>query len=236
MPPSLPRRVAFGTFPGMAERALTDVPIDLDPLLGEVVRLRALREEDLPALCEWWQDQRVAVFQSTGPTRPRPAEGIAEMLRSWSRNDGADTGLSVTTAVSGELVGHAALYGVSVKDRCATLAVIIGPKHHDRGYGTDAVRVLLRYGFAELGLHRIELSVIGYNLRAIAVYRKAGFVEEGRRRSSIFRSGAWHDEVRMAVLDSEWQSSQPVGGPGPRGAGQPESILPAEPSAEPPHR
>jgi RimJ/RimL family protein N-acetyltransferase len=188
----------------MGERALTDVPIELDPLAGELVRLRALREEDLPALCEWWQDQRVAVFQSSGPTRPRPAEGIAEMLRGWSRNDGADTGLSVTTALSGELVGHAALYGVSVKDRCATLAIIIGPTHQDRGYGTDAVRVLLRYGFVELGLHRVELSVTGYNLRAVAAYRRAGFVEEGRRRSAIFRSGAWHDDVGMAILESEW--------------------------------
>ena len=63
--------------------------------------------------------------------------------------------------------------------------------------------MLLRYGFGELGLHRIELSVTGYNLRAIATYRRAGFVEEGRRRSAIFRSGAWHDEVRMAILACE---------------------------------
>jgi RimJ/RimL family protein N-acetyltransferase len=106
--------------------------------------------------------------------------------------------------------GHAALYGVSVKDRCATLAIVIGPGHQDRGYGTDAVRVLLRYGFAELGLHRVELGVTGYNLRAMAAYRKAGFVEEGRRRSAIFRSGAWHDDVRMAILRSEWNASHPL--------------------------
>jgi RimJ/RimL family protein N-acetyltransferase len=192
----------------MAERVPTDVPIDLDPLMGRLVRLRALRTDDLPELCGWWQDQRVTVFQSTGPSRPRPAEGIAEMLRSWSRNDGPDSGLSVTAAATGELLGHAALYGTSVKDRSATLAILIGPPHQDRGYGTDAVRVLVRYGFAELGLHRIELSVIGYNARAIAAYRRAGFVEEGRQRAAIYRSGCWHDNVLMGILHAEWLAAQ----------------------------
>jgi RimJ/RimL family protein N-acetyltransferase len=191
----------------MGERALTDVSIDLDPLLGQVVRLRALREDDLPVLCGWWQDQRVAVFQTPGPTRPRPAEGLAELLRTWSKNDGADCALSVTTAVSGELVGHGALFGASVKDRCATLAILVGPEHQGHGYGTDAVRVLLRYGFAELGLHRVELNVIGYNVRAIAAYRKVGFVEEGRRRSAVYRSGGWHDDLKMAMLRSEWEAA-----------------------------
>jgi RimJ/RimL family protein N-acetyltransferase len=111
------------------------------------------------------------------------------------------------TKDSGELVGQAALFNIMAKDRCATLGIFLGPEHHGRGYGTDTVRTLVRYGFAQLNLHRIELGVFGFNTRAIAAYRKVGFVEEGRRRQAVYRSGAWHDDVRMAILRSEWDAS-----------------------------
>jgi RimJ/RimL family protein N-acetyltransferase len=70
----------------------------------------------------------------------------------------------------------------------------------------SSVRTLVHYGFAQLNLHRVERGVFDFNVRAIAVYRKVGFVEEGRRRSAHYRSGAWHDEVKMAILRSEWKS------------------------------
>lgn len=181
--------------------------IDSDPLTGRLVRLRELREEDLTELVAWWTDQTVAVTQVTGPTHPRPAPALADMFRGWSRNDGADIGLSVTSRKNGRLVGHIGLHGTTVKDRCATLAVLIGSEHQNRGYGTDAVQTIVRYAFVELGLHRVELGVSGFNERGIAAYRKAGFVEEGRRREAVYRSGAWYDDVLMGQLRTDWEAA-----------------------------
>jgi catechol 2,3-dioxygenase-like lactoylglutathione lyase family enzyme len=65
------------------------------------------------------------------------------------------------------------------------------------------VRVLVDYGFTELGLHRIQLTVNGDNPAAIAAYRKAGFVEEGRRREAFYRGGRWIDHVQMGILARE---------------------------------
>lgn len=191
----------------MAERAKSSKEpeplVDADPLVGDLVRLRELQDEDLPQLVAWWNDPGVATFQS--PTiHPHMAGGIVEMFRSWCRNDTGDCGLCITKRKGGELVGHAALFGATTKDRCATFAIVLGPEHQNRGLGTDAVRVMVRYGFAELGLHRIELGVYGFNPRAMAAYRKAGFVEEGRRRKAIWRSGDWHDHVTMGILRDEW--------------------------------
>jgi len=72
-----------------------------------------------------------------------------------------------------------------------------------RGFGTDATRLAVRYGFREMGLHRIELHVLAYNERALAAYQRVGFVVEGRRRDAVFHDGRWHDEVLMAVLRSD---------------------------------
>ncbi|HZC27170.1 MAG TPA: GNAT family protein [Actinopolymorphaceae bacterium] len=185
-----------------------DSPVDLDSLAGSRVRLRELRDADLPILAAWWADPRIAPYQLSGPPHLRPASGVTEMLRGYNANEGMDCGYCIVTLDDGELVGHAALFHVLPKDRCATLGIFLGPEHHDRGLGTDALQVLLRYGFAELGLHRIELRVLGFNARAIGLYRKLGFVDEGRRRSAIYRSGAWHDEVQMGMLRSEWEERQ----------------------------
>jgi RimJ/RimL family protein N-acetyltransferase len=100
------------------------------------------------------------------------------------------------------------LADIKPKDRNADVNIVVGPPHQGRGYGTDAMRVLVRYGFLELGLHRIELKVFAFNERAVAAYTKAGFVLEGRRRQRVFHGGAFHDDLIMAVLRPEWELGQ----------------------------
>lgn len=177
-------------------------------LVGERVALRALHEDDLPQLQAWWEDPAVAPAQRASLT-PRPAGAAATMFRSWSANDApGSVGFSVVTRSGGDLVGHVVLHGAQLPARAATLAITIGPEHAGQGYGTDAVRVLLRHGFAEMGLHRVELHVYAFNAPAIAVYRRAGFVEEGRRRDAVFHDGRFHDEVLMSVLEPEWLAAR----------------------------
>ena len=78
------------------------------------------------------------------------------------------------------------------------------PAYRGHGYGTDAMRVTLRYGFMELNLQRIQLNVYSYNERAIKSYLKAGFVVEGRQRGMLRRDGERWDFVYMSVLRDEW--------------------------------
>jgi len=89
-------------------------------------------------------------------------------------------------------------------DVAATLGIALGREHVSRGYGTDAMRVIVGYGFREMGLHRIQLSVAPFNPAGIRAYEKAGFVEEGRHRESVLHDGRWYDEVLMSILDHEW--------------------------------
>jgi RimJ/RimL family protein N-acetyltransferase len=182
--------------------------VTADGLAGPRVRLRELRESDLTDLVSWWQDPAVMLNQTGGPYHPRPATAIAEQFRAWSRNDGTDAGFSVETVADGLLIGHAALFGANAHNRAALYAVLIGPPYQNQGLGTETTRQVLRYGFDELGLHRIGLVANGFNERGLATYRKAGFVEEGRTREAVFRSGAWHDQVHMGILAREWRAAQ----------------------------
>jgi RimJ/RimL family protein N-acetyltransferase len=87
------------------------------------------------------------------------------------------------------------------------LGIIIGDKSAwDQGFGTDVVRTLLRHAFDTLNLNRVALRVFETNLRAIQVYRKIGFIEEGRLRQDHFIDGQYVDVVIMGILCAEWKS------------------------------
>jgi RimJ/RimL family protein N-acetyltransferase len=172
-------------------------------LVGERVRLRGVRDDDLPTLAKWQMDPgRMATLSHwVAP----PSEAAAkERITQWSANE-EDLGFAIETLDDPPLLaGHIGLWGARPKDRCATLGIALGREHIGRGYGTDALRVIVGYGFRELGLHRIQLVVAPFNLAGIRAYQKAGFTEEGRYRESVLHDGRWYDEVMMSILDHEW--------------------------------
>jgi RimJ/RimL family protein N-acetyltransferase len=173
-------------------------------LVGERVRLRATRDADLPLLAAWMTDPAIRITQSRSML-PNSETVAREFIAGWSTNKGSDAGFSIETlADEPGLVGHIGLFGAEVKDRCGTIGIFLGRPFLGRGYGTDAVRVIVGYGFRELSLHRIQLDVSAFNPRGIAAYRKAGFVEEGRRREAVRHEGRWYDEVTMSILANEW--------------------------------
>lgn len=79
-----------------------------------------------------------------------------------------------------------------------------------KGYGTDAMRVILRFAFDQLNLRRVSLSVFEFNARAIRSYEKAGFHQEGRARKWMNRAGQRWDVIYMGILRSEWEATQAI--------------------------
>ena len=88
--------------------------------------------------------------------------------------------------------------------RSASISLTIAEKHQGNGFGREAVTWALNWGFGYASLHRMEISTISFNERALALYRSIGFVEEGRLRKTSWFNHQWYDRVLMSMLDEEY--------------------------------
>lgn len=104
-----------------------------------------------------------------------------------------------------QFLGYVALDEVQLKNRGADLSIAIpDAKQRGKGYGKDALAVLLRYAFMELGLHKVRLSVNENNLPAVKTYEAAGFVREGVDREALYQDNEWFDIWNYGLLKREW--------------------------------
>lgn len=107
----------------------------------------------------------------------------------------------------GRPIGDIRLDRLVAIDRRASMAIgIYDPQLLGKGLGSEAIHLLLQHAFNELRLHRIGIRVLAYNTRAIRAYEKCGFVIEGREREAAFVNGAWHDDVMMGLLETDFSA------------------------------
>lgn len=104
------------------------------------------------------------------------------------------------------LIGFARLFWIEWSNGSGRIELGIGnEKDRQLGYGSEALRMLLRYAFAELNLHRLSADVPEYNEAAFRLFSKCGFVEEVRRRQALNRYGRRWDLIQMGILHREWK-------------------------------
>lgn len=173
-------------------------------LYGKRVRLRAIEREDIPAFLRWLNDPEVRRFLVLHEplSRTKEEQWFAELL---SRPNELVLGIEVKTDTGWILIGNIGLHQLDLKNRSADLGIVIGEKEFwGKGYGREAIRILLRYAFLELGLNRVELETFAFNERAIRCYAALGFKKVGVRRKAFFRDGAFHDVILMDLLAEEF--------------------------------
>ena len=168
------------------------------------VRLRTVTEADLPDYVRWLNDPDVTQFtQIEGPL-------TLEHEREWFQRVSAPESKTRNWAieVEGRHIGNCALH-LDASAETAYFGIIIGDKTQwGKGYGTAALREVLRIGFEETGLQRVHLTVFAANTRGIRCYEKCGFRHEGVLRKARLKRGTWADTVLMAVLREEWCEGQ----------------------------
>jgi RimJ/RimL family protein N-acetyltransferase len=172
-------------------------------LTGELVILRPMDERDYDALKAAMDDPEVIRF--TGSHEEISDERARQWIRTRSEQpDRMD--LAIVDKASGLVVGETALNQWSPHDESCNFRILIGPRGQGRGLGTEATRLIVGYGFEQLGLHRIELGVFAFNPRAQRAYEKAGFVVEGVQRDALKWDGEWVDSIVMSMLAPEWEA------------------------------
>jgi RimJ/RimL family protein N-acetyltransferase len=179
-----------------------------EPMLGHgSIYLRPAERDDLPMFVDWLTDARTT--RTLALVSPIGQAGEERWFDNLVAHHGDDLWHFVICRVADDrAVGAVDLHEIDVRNGSAGLGIVIGdPDDTGHGYGSDALRALIAFGFGELRLERIWLDVYAYNERARHVYERVGFVHEGTLRRAFFREGTFHDVHRMAILRNKWAGS-----------------------------
>ena len=171
-------------------------------LVGEKIYLSPRSMEDVEIFTEWLNDFNTTDYVGrSGSIMTLEAE---KKFLEEHINDEAT--FSIIESNTDKIIGTISLEQISHLRRIATLGVFIGDKEsRNKGYGTEAIKLILDYGFNYLNLNNIKLDVLEINERAIACYKKCGFKEYGRRRECVFLDGKYYSLVNMDILCREFE-------------------------------
>lgn len=178
-------------------------------LHGEKVILRALERDDLKRLWAFNNDVEVELAGGGDPPMPQSLARLEAEFDERARRGGR-AGAYFAIEADGQFIGQCGLrQGDGIVDTTAQtyeLGITIGDKDYwGKGYGRDALRVLLDYAFRLRHAHKVWLRANDNNERTIRAYRACGFVEEGRLRQQVWGNGQYLDLVYMGILREEWE-------------------------------
>ncbi len=175
--------------------------------IGEKVRLSAQDPATDPALyAQWSSDSDYLRVLDSDPARPVRANDIKEHLeKSWEREHSYP--FAVRTLAEDRLIGFVNIWIWNWPGAQGGVGIGMGdPDYRSKGYGTDAMRLALRYAFNELNLERITLQAVAHNARAIRSYEKVGFELMGTEREWDLRDGQRNGVVTMALTRRRWDN------------------------------
>lgn len=178
---------------------------------GQDIRFGPIDYEKDPEIeAKWTHDSEFMRMLEILPARPMSAAMIRKQYEKLEKQAEESRNLfhfMIRARADDRLIGKAILQGIEWTNGNGFLQLGIGAAEDRRkGYGTQALRMLLRFAFAELNLFRVSAGVPEYNEAAIALFRKFGFVQEIIRRKALERDGRRWDLYVFGLLSDEWRN------------------------------
>ncbi len=167
-------------------------------------RIRELQKSDLPSINKWRNDPELLSF--LGNNFLYISEDVDNAwFENYLQNREKSKRYAILDADNDHLVGTVQLTNIHSINHSAEFSITIGEKKYwNKGAGQVASKEIIRHGFEDLNLHRIYLTVLSNNQRAIHIYFKLGFVQEGVLRKAMYKNGGYEDLVMMSLLKDEF--------------------------------
>lgn len=175
---------------------------------GEKIRLRPMRMEDAEQGFVDSLDSPSRQVLQLGIELPTSAELQKSSLEKYAGCKDADGVIIFTIeTLEGTNVGGVSLHSRDDKNGLFSFGIVIGREHRRKGYAEEAIRILLKYGFWERRYQKCNSACVHANEASIALHRRLGFVEEGRRRRQSFFNGEYYDDVLFGLTREEFDKS-----------------------------
>lgn len=177
------------------------------------IELQPFTRSDFRTLINWVDSPALLLQCAPRFSYPLDEEQLERHLAQASETLGTNSELRIFKAVdveSNTSVGHIELAGIDRENGSARVVrVLVGPKEiRGRGIGTQMMQAVLRIGFGQLGLHRIDLFVFDFNHSAIACYERVGFRKEGLLRQTLRVGEQYWNVYLMSILEPEWRERE----------------------------
>lgn len=174
-------------------------------LIGDRVILRPITVDDAADMFASLSDTES--MRLTGTQETYTFEQVQNYCRRLETADDR-TDYAIILKDDPTYLGEVVLNNIDWHNHSANFRIALASKNiFGKGYGTEATRLILEYGFRILKLHRIELEVYDFNPRAQHVYEKVGFIKEGVRRDVLLWEGQYHSAIVMSILAHEFQEA-----------------------------
>lgn len=173
---------------------------------GNLVRLRAYEKNDLEIARKFVNDPEVKKYLIPGIPFPLRVDDEEKWYNSLNPFGKGEYSFAIERIEDGKYIGGCGINKVDWKNSVAEVGIFLGKPYWNKGYGTDAMRVLVNFIFSEMNINKVKLEVFSFNERAIRSYEKVGFKIEGALREEIFRNGKYYNVIVMGLLRKEWNS------------------------------
>lgn len=168
-------------------------------IAGEHVILRAFERDDAERCYRWMNDP--SIVRTLKSRYPIAFQNESEWLEGAMRSGSTERHFAIERKDDRAHIGNASLHDIEWVSRTAGFGLFIGePSAWNRGFGSDAIRTLVRFAFDEMNLRKVRINVFDYNDRAKHILEAQGFVQEGRLRQEFYREGSYHDLVLFSIF------------------------------------
>jgi RimJ/RimL family protein N-acetyltransferase len=167
--------------------------------------LSDIEEDDMFYLYQWFSDSEFLKYYDYYPPIPQTKDEVDKTFKNYKEKKESKV-FGIKMSQDNYIIGIAGFDDIIFENNVATLFIGIGNSAlRGRGYGKEAMNLLLNYGFNHMKLHRIQLNVLEFNLSAINLYEKSGFKKEGVFREFVLRDNKRYNLLLYGLLKNEWE-------------------------------